>query len=343
MRLGAHRGAAIDVLDLSTLCSTGTFKDWVACVTMARALGRGQRTVLAQSSGNTANALARYAAHVGVGCAILYPPASRRRIQVALAGLPGVAFVEVDAPERRIKELLGEYASASGIPAVPSLHDQYEANKLRAYLLADAARELGDRWDWHVQALSSGYGPLGFYRGIAEIQRSSAVAAPPPRFLGIQQEAVAPYAGAIAGAAGDGRAPMIEPTLFRRSLTTALVDEMRRVCSETSGTVRCLSNRRYLELEPSAVAMLTAAGLTTTLAEDGTPRERAGLYSLAGALDAIDHRVIRTGDRVLVVYTGGAGRASASSFRPARVATPGDAHAVLAEAVAAARAPHPAR
>jgi cysteine synthase len=334
VQLSPYRGVDIDVLDLSSAGTTGTFKDWVACVAVAECLTEGRLTVLAQSSGNTANALARYASNVGIRCVILYPTASRRRIQPSLAELPEVDFVEVAAPERLIKEALRDYADRSGIPAAPSLSSQYEANKLRAYFLRDAAAELGRNWNWHVQALSSAYGPFGFYRGLSEIQRSGTPTFQTPRFLGIQQEAVAPYASAIGGFVDDPSAPMIEPTLFRKDLTPALIAEMRQICTSSDGTVRPLLNPRYWELEPRAVQMLAAAGVSITLDSSGQPRERSGLYSLVGTLDAIDTDLIGPGEQVLVVHTGGSATAATGSFQPSYMAAPDNVAAVISAALA---------
>ena len=337
VRLPPRGGVEIDVLDLSTLSTTGTFKDWVACVAVAASVARGHDAILAQSSGNTANALARYASNAGIRCVILYPPTSRRRLYPQLADVPGVDFVEVDAPEHEIKQILRDYSRRSGIPAIPALPDQYEGNKLRAYFLSDASDRLGCNWDWHVQALSSAFGPFGFYRGMQEIQRIRHSAMPTPRFLGIQQEAVFPYARAVAGASAEPAARMIEPTLFRQVLTPELIDEMRGICATSGGTVRHLTNRRYLDLEQSAIAVLAAAGVAITLDGNGEPRERAGLYSLTGAIDAIDHALIKPGERVLVVHTGGSGPAVATTFEPNHVASQRDAPAVIASALAAQR------
>ncbi|UQA92480.1 pyridoxal-phosphate dependent enzyme [Streptomyces halobius] len=322
LRLPSFHQVDIDVLDLSTLSTTGTFKDWVACVAVARALAAGHRTAAAQSSGNTANALAAYASRTGIRLVALYPPASRRRIHPRLARHPRVDFVEVQAPEKQIKEILHAATCAVGVPALPGAHDQFEGNKLRAYFLRDAARAIGHGWDWHVQAVSSAYGPLGFYRGVAEAD--PAVPRVAPRFLGVQQEAVTPYACALDGAIAAPEAAMLEPTLFRQSLSSDLIDEMRQVCTRTNGTVRCLPNRHYLKWEPHAIAMLSDVGIMVTHTPDGQPQERAGLYSLAGALEAISDGVIPAGNRVLPVYTGGSGPVT-DPYIPEHVVTAQDA------------------
>ncbi|MEY9947055.1 pyridoxal-phosphate dependent enzyme [Kitasatospora sp. GAS1066B] len=338
VQLPPQGGVLADVLDLSTGNTTCTFKSWLVCLAVSRYLGQEHPLVLAQSSGNTANALAAYAAHVGLRAVILHPPASRRRIVPRLAESDTVQFVEVDAPEDRIKAVLAACAQTLGVPVIPAPADQDEANKLRAHVLRDAGHELGRQWDWHVQALSSGYGPLGFYAGLRELQRTQSVQV--PRFLGVQQQAVAPFVKALGGRPGEaGEVPVLEPTLFRQRLTEDLVRRMRALCAYSRGIVRALTNSRYLQLEPRAIALLREAGVAVALDPDGTPRERAGLYSLAGTLDAIEQGLIRPGERALVVYTGGAAPTPAGTYQPHWHAHQDEAGEVVARAVAKLSSP----
>ncbi|WP_370417145.1 pyridoxal-phosphate dependent enzyme [Streptomyces sp. QH1-20] len=335
LRLSPYRQVGIDVLDLSTLSTTGTFKDWVACVAVARTRAAGRHVIAAQSSGNTANALAAYAARAGLRAVILYPPQSRRRIHAVPARHPGIDLVEVDACEKHIKDILQDAARAADVPALPTLHDQYEGNKLRAYFLRDAVGRSGQGWDWHAQALSSAYGPLGFYRGLAETCSASPARAKVPRFLGVQQESVAPYARALSGAGPpEEDVVMLEPTLFRRSVPADLIDRVRQMCVASNGTVRCLPNARYLQWEPRAVAMMGEAGAEITLSVDGRPQERAGLYSLAGVLEAIEDGTISPGERALAVFTGGSGPVAAT-FLPDHRVTAADARSYVTQLLAA--------
>ncbi|MFJ8476509.1 hypothetical protein [Kitasatospora sp. NPDC094011] len=238
-----------------------------------------------------------------------------------------MTFVEVRAPEHEIKEILRSTTLATATPALPLLRDQYEGNKLRAHFLRDAERAVGHGWDWHVQALSSTYGPLGFYQGLAEAYPTGHAV---PRFLGVQQEAVTPYVHALTDAVADPRAEMLEPTLFRRVLTPELIAQVRDVCDRTDGTVRCLPNHHYLSREPRAIELLSGVGIEVTPGPDGQPVERAGLYSLTGTLQAIDDGTIPPGDRALAVYTGGSGPAP-EPYVPQHAVTPEDATDLLKE------------
>ncbi|MFI6151600.1 pyridoxal-phosphate dependent enzyme [Kitasatospora sp. NPDC051170] len=327
VRLPSYRRVGIDVLDLSTLSTTGTFKDWVACVAVARAVRDGHPVVAAQSSGNTANALATYASRAGIRLVALHPPASRRRIHPRLARRPGVTFVEVSATEHEIKEILRDATRATATPSLPVLRDQFEGNKLRAHFLRDAGRAVGHGWDWHVQALSSAYGPLGFYRGLAEAYPAGHAE---PRFLGVQQEAVAPYVRALTGTVTEPGAEMLEPTLFRKVLTPELIAQVRDICHRTDGAVHCLPNQDYLSREAKAIDLLSGAGVEVTPTPEGQPVERAGLYSLAGTLQAIDDGTIPPGDRALAVYTGGSGP-STEPYVPQHVVTREEATDLLKE------------
>lgn len=324
VELPGYRDVAIDVLDLSTLSATGTFKDWVACLTVAACQQREVPLFFSESSGNTGNALSMYAAQAGVRCVILYPAACRGKIRDYPATLPNVRLIEVSAPEAVIKSRLAEISGRAGIPWLPVMDGQLESNKLRAYFLRDAARELGREWEWHAQALSSGYGVFGFYRGVAEIQAQHGLdEMRPPRLFGVQQEAVSPYARALAGLPATGGGAMVEPTLFRAAPPEAFVREIRRICAQTAGTVLGMTNGEFFACEPAAIALLEAGGVGVEMdPRTGSPRERAGLYALTGVMHAVDHGTIEPGSRVLVVFTGGAPLAkpgaglSAASARP---------------------------
>ncbi len=83
-----YRGVRLYFLDLSSYSETGTFKDTVACVTVMHCVQRGIPALLTQTSGNTGNALARYASSQGIRCVILYPRISRYKIDARLAASP---------------------------------------------------------------------------------------------------------------------------------------------------------------------------------------------------------------------------------------------------------------
>jgi threonine synthase len=315
VELPAYRDVGIDVLDMASLSTTGTFKDWVACVSIATCLQQDVSVFVTQTSGNTGNALARYASNAGLRGVVLYPRDSRSKIRADIAADPHVAFVEVAATEEEIKGRLLEASADLNIPWIPIFEHQLEGNKIRAHFLAEVGAALSRDWDWHVQALSSAYGVFGFYQGLEELRRQG-LNTRTPRVLGVQQEAVSPYFEALTGAA-PADASVIEPTLFRRAPPESLLSEMVEICRSSGGTVLRLPNERYLELESSALNAYETSGITLARdASNGGLAERAGLYSLAGALDAIHRGLIEPGSRVLVAFTGAADGGVRGSFIP---------------------------
>lgn len=306
-------GVHLDLLDLSSGSTTWTFKDWLACVAVARAWQRGDDVVAFQSSGNTGTALSVYAARLGILPVFLYPQGSRYKLDARLLDRTEALLIEVGRSEPEIKRLLGVLGQALNIPLTPDLETQLEANKLRAYLLLEHWRRTGVWHHWHAQALSSAFGPLGLFRGIQELQpvleRDGLL---PPRLYGVQQEAVCPFAlrfqGSPARRPAAGRAAVVEPTLFRTRPGPDLLRRMDRLMATCQGSITALPNADYERLRPAAMGLLQEAGLTFGLSiREGrrVPAEQAGILALCGVLAGIEKRVFHRGERVLVAITGG--------------------------------------
>jgi threonine synthase len=308
-------GVHLDVLDLSTGSTTWTFKDWLACVAVARSWERGDTAILFQSSGNTGMALSVYASRLGILPLFLYPEGSRYKLDARLLNGTEAILFEVARSEPEIKRLTAVLAQALALPLVPDLDTQIEANKLRAYLLLDHYRHTGEWHQWHAQALSSAFGPLGLFWGIQELRPAlGREKLTPPRLYGIQQEAVRPWAQLFqrrhdCRPPSDGDAAVVEPTLFRTQPGPDLVHRMGRLMATYGGSVTALSNADYQRLRPKAIALLAEAGLAFGISiREGRPvqAEQAGILALCGVLAGLEKTgVFRRGERVLVAITGG--------------------------------------
>ena len=180
-----HRGVEITLLDLSSKNPTGTFEDWVACLTIAYCLEHHVSEFVAHASGNAANALARYAEPHGITAHIFYPSRSAEKILPQVIERCGSNLYERNLPEAQLAAEAALFATKRRLPILPSVQLQMEAHKLSAYLLHDPMFCAAGRFDYHVRAISSGYGTLGFYLGCDElIARGANVAI--PRLLGVQ-------------------------------------------------------------------------------------------------------------------------------------------------------------
>jgi threonine synthase len=240
-------------LDLSSKSPTGTFKDWLACVTIAYCLQHGITEFVTQTSGNTGNALVRYAEPHGIKVHVFYPKQSRYKIQPNVANSKYSEFIELDKTELELKEFTAKYAEQKNLAWLPKFEHQIEANKIRAYYLNDWSKKSGISFDWHVQSLSSAYGVFGFYRGLAEIHQSEKLVSY-PKLLGVHQAAVAPYYDYLQSELSQSDSlqdSILEPTLFRSRPPENLLQELKEICDSHGGTVTKVDHQcfnQYLKL-----------------------------------------------------------------------------------------------
>ncbi|MGH3410457.1 MAG: threonine synthase, partial [Streptosporangiaceae bacterium] len=74
---------------------TGSFKDRGMTVAVSLAAGRGAKTVICASTGNTSASAAAYAARAGLGCAVLVPAGKIALGKLAQALVYGARLLQV--------------------------------------------------------------------------------------------------------------------------------------------------------------------------------------------------------------------------------------------------------
>ena len=199
---------------MSSLSPLGTFKDVIGIFVAAYCLDHHISEIVTQTSGNTGNALAYYTKGLGIKLTVFYPSSSRYKINPQLANLPHCRFIEVNSTEMQLKELTLEYSELNSIPWFPTYTHQLEANKIRAFLINDNIDNDIVNNDWHVQSLSSVFGPLGFYQGLYELKEKSYLIKI-PKFIGIKQSAVKPFYNYVNSDIENNSDELLEQTLFR--------------------------------------------------------------------------------------------------------------------------------
>ena len=315
-----YKNVHLGLLDLSSYAATGSFKSVVACVTMAACTGRGIQRFVTQSSGNTANALARYAAAANVKVLILYPASSRYKIEPDLSNSPYVQFVEFEGTEDQLKALIQNYSNTTGIPWLPTEDMQVESNKLRAYFLAESETKNFPHFNWHVQSLSSGWGIFGFYQGVEELESKGHFLR--PRFFGVQQEAICPFYRYVnSDNQSETVEKVIEPTLFRSNPTPKMLAKMKQIVASSDGKIKKLMNASYARYEPLAVQTISEFGIrlgSVHLENETVFKEKAGIIAVAAVLEDIDLGLISKGDRVLICLTAGAGPDRRNVYAPSK-------------------------
>jgi threonine synthase len=302
-----YRGVQIDLLDESSLMHTGTFKSSLAAVAVADALARGRAGFVTVSAGNTAQAMAAYAAPHGLECFLFVTAVSHYKLDRRLLAHPNVHLFEIDRPEQELKRLGAAFGRRAAVLTLPTPEQQLTGNKVRALYLAGQHREGRPRYDWIAQSLSGGFGPLGFYEGIAELAaRGHWPAGAAPALLGVQQEGNCPLAARSKAAQPNGRVPLLEPTLY--ATRPAGAAGLRQIVGRYGGAIRAVSNRSYLAREDEFIERVQQRGITcgrALLAPGRPPVERSGLLALAGVFEAVERGIIPRGSRVLVCFTGG--------------------------------------
>lgn len=313
-----YQGVDINFLDMSTLSPVGTFKDVIATFIAAYCLDHHIGEIVTQTSGNTGNALAYYTKDLGIKLTVFYPKTSRYKINAQLANLPHCRFIEVDGTEKELKDLTLRYSESNNIPWLPTFTHQVDANKIRAFFINDYINKSFVKNDWHVQSISSAFGPIGFYKGLHDLSSGSSSISF-PKFLGVQQSSVKPFYNYLNNIKDNEniRASTLEPTLFRSRPSNILLEEIRKICNDTNGTIRVVDlviYNKYLEL---ALDIFTKFDMHLTLRADNSDyQEKAALIALIGLLDAADNNIIKKGESALLSITGGFAKKQVSIYNP---------------------------
>jgi threonine synthase len=314
---GEYKGVHLTLLDLCSLNASHTFKDWIAAVVVASCLEQRVPAICFQSSSNTGAALIRYTQPHGIKAVWFYPRASRMKLDPAIVGSPHAILVEVQKSEPELKALVAAFSGYSGVKLAPTLEQQIQANTIRAQLVKQYFLDTGHAFDWQSQALSSAFGPFGFYDGWAQLEaKEPGVLPAAPRFLGIHQSSCHPFTDAVPQnrltptaraylQSGRKETTYLEPTLFRSTVTADMAGRMNGLLNRFGGQLDIMAHDAFSRFQAAGVELLEAKGLHLGRDQEGRIVEKAGLIALAGAMRAIDCRVITPGESVLVALTGG--------------------------------------
>ena len=180
-RLSERVGAEV-WLKLEGANPTGSFKDRGMTCAVSAAVRDGARAVICASTGNTAAALAAYAARAGIRGVVIVPEGKIAMGKLAQALMHGAQVVALQGNFDRALELVRKVSARHPIALVNSVNDfRIEGQKTAAYEIAEA---LGD-----LDALCIPVGNAGnitaYWRGFREVGLS-------PRMFGFQAAGAAP-------------------------------------------------------------------------------------------------------------------------------------------------------
>lgn len=262
---------------------TGSFKDRGMTMAISKAVARRTEMVVCASTGNTSASAAAYAAHAGIGCAVVLPAGKIAAGKLAQAIVHGALLVAVDGNFDDCLRIVRELAESYPVELVNSVNPfRLQGQKTAAFEIVDA---LGDAPDVHVLPVGNAGNITAYWMGYREYAEAG-VAARTPRMWGVQAEGAAPL---VKGAPVEHPETVATAIRIGNPASWALAIAAR---DESGGWIDCVSDAQILD----AQALLAR--------EVGVFVEPASAASVAGLLQAAERGLVAPGERVVCTVTG---------------------------------------
>ncbi len=293
-RLAAELGLSELWLKNDTLNPTGSFKDRVVSVALARARAMGFKVAACASTGNLANSVAAHAARAGMRH-VVFIPADLEAGKVVATAVYGPDLVAVEGSYDDVNRLCSELASEHPTWAFVNvnLRTYYaEGSKTLAF---ETAEQLGwDAPDHVVVPVASGSQLTKIAKGFAELARVGLLdEVPSVRVSGAQAEGCAPVATAYAE--GHDHVRPVKPATIAKSLAIGnpadgpyAIEAVRT----SGGTLASVSDAEIVD----AMVLLART--------EGIFAETAGGVTIATLAKLVSQGVVRTDERVVAYVTG---------------------------------------
>jgi threonine synthase len=261
---------------------TGSFKDRGMTVAISEAAGRGAKSVICASTGNTAASAAAYAARAGLRSIVLIPQGKVAAGKLAGAVVYGAQVIQVDGSFDDALSLVVQITERSPIALVNSLNPyRLEGQKTAAFEVCDV---LETAPDWLCLPVGNAGNITAYWMGFRQydLARSTGL----PQILGVQAEGSAPL---VLGHAVDH--PETVATAIRIG-RPARGEQAIQAAEESNGKIMAVSDDEILHMQ----RRLAASGVWVE------PASAAGLAGLAHELNrgALNLK----GKRVVAVCTG---------------------------------------
>ena len=304
-RLAAELGLGELWLKNDTLNPTGSFKDRVVSVALARARAMGFKVAACASTGNLANSVAAHAARAGMRH-VVFIPSNLEAGKVVTTAVYGPSLIAVDGSYDDVNRLCAELASEHPTWAFVNvnLRTYYaEGSKTLAF---ETVEQLGwEAPDHVVVPVASGSQLTKIARGFRELHKVGLLDEEPHvRISGAQAEGCSPVATAFTE--GHEYIRPVKPSTIAKSLAIGnpadgpyALDEVRR----SGGGLEAVSDQEIVD------AMLLLART------EGIFAETAGGVTVATLARLAAKGVVRSDERV-VAYITGAGLKTIEAVAP---------------------------
>ncbi|HWC11246.1 MAG TPA: threonine synthase [Acidimicrobiales bacterium] len=293
-RLAAELGLGELWLKNDTLNPTGSFKDRVVSVALARARELGFKVAACASTGNLANSVAAHAARAGMRH-FVFIPADLEPAKIVTSAVYGHSLVAVDGSYDDVNRLCAELASEHPTWAFVNvnLRTYYaEGSKTLAF---ETAEQLGWQAPDHVVVpVASGSQLTKIAKGFGELYTVGLLDEEPSvRVSGAQAEGCSPVAAAFA--AGDHYVRPVKPATLAKSLAIGnpadgiyALDAVR----SSGGAVASVTDDEMVE------------GMILLARTEGIFAETAGGVTIATLAKLAASGVVRADERVVAYVTG---------------------------------------
>ncbi len=304
-RLAAELGLGELWLKNDTLNPTGSFKDRVVSVALARARAMGFKVAACASTGNLANSVAAHAARAGMRH-VVFIPADLEAGKIVTTAVYGPNLIAVDGSYDDVNRLCAELASERPTWAFVNvnLRTYYaEGSKTLAF---ETAEQLGwEAPDHVVVPVASGSQLTKIAKGFRELHQVGLLDdAPHVRVSGAQAEGCSPVATAFTE--GHDYIRPVKPSTIAKSLAIGnpadgfyALDEVR----QSGGALEAVTDTEIVD------AMLLLART------EGIFAETAGGVTVATLARLAAKGVVRRDERV-VAYITGAGLKTIEAVAP---------------------------
>ena len=261
---------------------TGSFKDRGMTAAISEAAGRGVKTVICASTGNTAASAAAYAARAGMRSIVIIPQGKVAAGKLAGAVAYGAQVIQIDGSFDDALSLVVQISQRHPIALVNSLNPyRLEGQKTASFEICDV---LGAAPDWLCLPVGNAGNITAYWMGFRQYHQLQSAGL--PRILGVQ-------------AAGSAPLVLGHPVEHPETVATAIRigrpargEQALEAAEESKGSIMAVSDEEILSMQRE----LAASGVWVE------PASAAGVAGLAHQLRSGQMDV--RGQRVVAVCTG---------------------------------------
>lgn len=262
---------------------TGSFKDRGMTAAISEALGRGAKTVMCASTGNTAASAAAYAARAGMKSIVLIPQGKVAAGKLAGAVAYGAQVIQIEGSFDIALDMVVELTERFPVALVNSINPyRIEGQKTSAFEICDT---LGRAPDVLCLPVGNAGNITSYWAGFRQYDQLKGTGL--PKIIGVQAEGAAPL---VLGHAVDE--PETVATAIRIG-KPARGEQALQAADDSGGWILAVSDEQILRMQRMLAHL------------EGIWVEPASATGLAGLASEIDSgRLIPQGKRIVAVCTG---------------------------------------